>query len=141
MVTIEHHAGRLIEIRQTGLVTMEEISANNAKMGGILGKIGRPVFVAADWRGIRILAPEVAEVLLGIMQTNMVDRTGVLLDSSAIIGLQLERIFRQVGSKNQIACRTAVQLESWFDAALSRAEKDALRRFLDAGTALVGTNV
>jgi hypothetical protein len=133
VVTIENVVGRLVEIRQTGGVSMEEIQQNNPKMQKIISAIGGPVLVAADWRGIRVLSPNVADTLLKIMQSNspVVERTGVMIDSSAVVGLQLERFFRETKTKHQTACRETAHLEKWFADAMTIPERTRLHRFLN----------
>ena len=68
MVTVENRIGRLIEVRQTGKVTIEELQESFPAFQRILSSSPQRFVMATDWRGMRVLDAKTSEALLGIMR-------------------------------------------------------------------------
>lgn len=134
MVTVENNVGRLVEIRQTGRVTIEELQESGQAFGRILATLKGRAILCTDWRGMHILPQPVTEVLLNIMRNEnaRVERQGVLLDPSAIIGMQLDRLLRTSGNSQTKAFRDADQMQTWLGQVLTLAERTQMRKFLAA---------
>ncbi|UJR84767.1 hypothetical protein [Sandaracinus amylolyticus] len=132
MITVENNVGRLIEVRQTGRITMEDIRQSGPIFGRILAGIRGKVVMCTDWRGMRVLAPDVASSLRAIIRADndRVERQAVLLDPSAIIGIQLERLLREGGNMDRAAFESVGTMEQWLAPSLTPAEQAQARKFL-----------
>lgn len=132
MITIENNVGRLLEIRQTGSITLPELQESFGKFQQIMdSKPGSFVF-ATDWRGMRVLAPQVSDILVSIMKADnaRAERQAVIIDDNAIVGLQIERMFREGGGKTRAVYREAATAATWLGELLSITEQARLRKFL-----------
>lgn len=135
MVVVENNVGRLIEIRQTGRINAEDLQETGPLFGKILGALEGKAVLCTDWRGMQVLPQPVAEILLNIIRSDnaRVERQGVLLDPSAIIGMQLDRLLRNAGKMDTRAFRDSNKMQTWLGELLSIPERTQMRKFLGAG--------
>lgn len=136
MVTVENNAGRLIEVRQTGKVTMEEIQASFPNFARILGSSPEPFIMVTDWRGMRVLDAQTSEFLLGIMRdkNDRISKQALLMSPNAVLGLQVRRLFSEAGGQSRDVFESSLGVTGWLASELTLPESRALKRFLDAGT-------
>lgn len=137
MVTVENRVGRLIEVRQTSRVTVSELQASFPAFQQILGsKVDRFV-MATDWRGMRILDSATSEFLLSIMRAknSRIERQVLIMDPSAVMGLQVRRLFADAGGETRAVFESADAARAWLEPALTPLENQALVRFTSAGLA------
>lgn len=131
MVTVDNKVGRLVEIRQTGKVTIEELQASFPRFQEILAKIGGPLVFATDWRGMRLLGSNTSTFLTDIMRSDEgVEAQVVLTDKSALMGLQIRRLFQAGGGQRRAVYDDVGRAESFLKPFLTPAELAAFRSFL-----------
>ena len=130
MVTVENNVGRLIEVRQSGRVTIPELEAGFPEFQRILSKPGRFV-MATDWRGMKLLDSETSEFLLSIMRSenDRIERHVLMMDPSAVMGLQIRRLFRAAGGETRAVFESHHHAEKWLSPALTEAERSRFSRF------------
>jgi hypothetical protein len=134
MITVENNAGRLVEITQTGKITLNELKMAFQPFQRILDRHkGNQVVLCTDWRGMEALSPDVSELLLEIMKSDneRVERQAVIHDPSAILGMGLNRLFRESGGNSRQAFDNVEGASAWLNTvALTVAERVQLRNFL-----------
>ena len=137
MVTVENREDRLIEVRQTGRVTVEELQASFPVFQRILSSKRERFVMATDWRGMRVLDSKTSEFLLGIMRdkNDRIERQVLVMDPSAVMGLQVHRLFKDAGGESRAVFESPDQARAWLDGVLTPLEMGSLRRFLTAGMA------
>ena len=137
MVTVENRIGRLIEVRQTGKVTVEELQESFPIFQRILSSSAERFVMATDWRGMRVLDAKTSEALLGIMRAknDRIERQMLLMDPSAVMGLQVRRLFKDAGGESRAVFESADLARRWLEPALSPLEVASLKRFLTMGVA------
>lgn len=132
MFTSRNRVGRLVELRISHPVTMEEIDElQKQQLANILRIPGRYVSVV-DLRGSRVFPPNVTDRLIDLMTraNPKLERSAFLLPESAILGLQAERAIQEVGSGERRVFRDPDELESWLHDILNELERQRLTRFL-----------
>ena len=137
MVTLENRIGRLIEVRQTGKVTIEELQESFPVFQRILSSSPQRYVMATDWRGMRVLDAKTSEALLGIMRSknDRIERQMLVMDPSAVMGLQVRRLFKDAGGETRAVFESADLARGWLEPALTPLEVASLKRFLTAGIA------
>ena len=137
MVTVENRVGRLIEVRQTGKVTVEELQESFPIFQRILSSSTERFVMATDWRGMRVLDAKTSEALLGIMRAknDRIERQMLVMDPSAVMGLQVRRLFKDAGGETRAVFESADLARGWLEPALTPLEVASLKRFLTAGIA------
>lgn len=93
--------------------------------------------MATDWRGMKLLDGETSEFLLGMMrqENNRIERQVLIIDPSAVMGLQIRRLFRSAGGETKAVFESAYAAKQWLDPALDDNERDALYRFVHTASA------
>lgn len=137
MVTVENNAGRLIEVRQTGKVTTDELNSSFPKFQQILGKSSQKFVMATDWRGMRVLDDQTSEMLLGIMrgENSRIEKQALIISPSAILGLQVRRLFAEAGGDSRMVFESPSAAVRWLAPSLSPAELQSLQAFINANLA------
>lgn len=131
MITIENKVGRLVELRQTGKITIPNIQASFPQFQEILTKIGGPAVFATDWRGMRLMDRETSEFLLDIMKNDQgVEAQVVITDPSALMGLQVRRLIQAGGGKHRSVFDDIARAERFLKPYLTPAEIAAFRSFI-----------
>lgn len=132
MITIDNKVGRLVELRQTGKVTIEEIQASFPRFEEILAKIGGPAVFATDWRGMRLMDRTTSDFLLDIMRSDEgVAAQVIITDESALMGLQIRRLFRECGGgQHRTVYDNVARAEQFLRPHLTPAELGAFRSFV-----------
>jgi hypothetical protein len=137
MVTVENRVGRLIEVRQTGKVTVEELQESFPIFQRILSSSAERFVMATDWRGMRVLDAKTSEALLGIMRAknDRIEQQMLLMDPSAVMGLQVRRLFKDAGGESRAVFESADLARRWLEPVLNPLEVASLKRFLTMGVA------
>lgn len=133
MWTIEHHAGRLVEVRIQRIADLEEVKHFWLRIEQAFLQVGPGLVVlCTDLKQAEIFSPLVADELLIRMRgdNSILDRNGFLLSSSATINLQIERMVRQAQSFSRKCFRNPEDLRRWLGEVLNSDERAALKRFL-----------
>lgn len=139
-MTKAHHVvrnvGRLLEIRPGALQSVEAVrsvgTAIAQMMRKVAGELDGGVIVCADWRGMRVLAPDVAEALTALMRGGnpRVLRSAALIGGHATFGLQVERVIRAANSPVRRAFRDGEELVRWFSEVATAEECERARQFM-----------
>ena len=133
MFTVENRVGRLIEIRIKSSFGVDDFAAFAARLGEVAGAVPGKLVGISDYRDARLLAPEVAEKMVGSLKnTNpKVERAAVLMaEKAGVIVLQAERILREANNPNRRVFRVAADAETWLAEVLSPTEQTRLHQFL-----------
>ncbi|HEY2748491.1 MAG TPA: hypothetical protein VGL86_27905 [Polyangia bacterium] len=134
MFTVEHHAGRLIETRTSHLASLEEVAAFGARFREIAGKLpAAQVVICGDYRGMRILSPDVAERFVAMLTAAnpRVERSAILCSPDhATSLLQIERTVKQAANPSRRTFRDAGDLAAWLGQLLTDDERARLAEFL-----------
>jgi hypothetical protein len=130
--SVEHHVGRLVEIRLQSPITMEELDELRQLNGMMLASLGKPAVVCTDLRAMTLFSPELAERFLdGAKSLNpRIERSAFLLPERAVFTLQMERIIREAGLEARRTFVRAPELEAWLGELLDKDERARLGAFL-----------
>ncbi|MEE9383969.1 MAG: hypothetical protein V3V08_11210 [Nannocystaceae bacterium] len=137
MVTVENKVGRLIEVRQSGRVTIEELQGSFPLFQQILASKPGCFVMATDWRGMKLLDSETSEFLLSIMraENDRIQRQVIVIDPSAVMGLQIRRLFKDAGGETRAVFDGHREAASWMEPSLTALEWDSYARFMNPATA------
>lgn len=131
MITIDNKVGRLIEIRQTGRITIPDVHASFPRFQEIMATQSGPVVLATDWRGMKLMDRETSDFLLEIMKSDEgVHAQVVITDASALMGLQIRRLFQAGGGKHRAVHDDLERAERFLKGHLTPAELAAFRTFI-----------
>ena len=131
VITIDNKVGRLVELRQTGKVTIADLHASFPRFQEIMAKHSGPVVLATDWRGMRLLDRETSDFLLDIMKSDEgVHAQVVITDESALMGLQIRRLFQAGGGKHRAVYDDLERAERFLKGHVTAAELAAFRSFI-----------
>jgi hypothetical protein len=135
MFSLEHRAGRLIETRASSVVTLEEVAAVGARFGEVVSKLVGQVVICADYRGLRVQSPDVAEkfVAMLIAANPCIERSAMLCSPDhATALLQIERAVKQAAKPSRRTFREAAEVSAWLGAVLTAEECARVSSFLRA---------
>jgi hypothetical protein len=133
MFSVEHYAGRLIETRTSSLATLDEVAAFGARFREVAGKLAGQVVICGDYRGLRVLSPDVAAMFVGMLiaAPPRVERSGLLCSPDhATACLQIERTVKQAAKPSRRTFRDPAELVAWLGEVLSAEEGARLQVFL-----------
>ena len=134
MFSIENNAGRLIEVRiQTPMVTAD-IAAFAGRLRSLITASAERIVICTDLRGASVFPPDVADGFVTIMRSDnpKLERSGFLVNESALFSLQVERMIRDAGGSSRRSFREGAPLLTWLGELLSPRERDRLASFLPA---------
>jgi|SRR5215212_2643190 len=132
MHSVEHHTGRLMEVRLATPVTEEELPLFVRDLNKVLGAIPGKYIGVTDLMEANIFPPFVTQTMIQYMSASSprVVRSAMLIGESATFALQVERVLRSSNSDNRRAFRKPEELEAWLGPILTVEERVRLRRFL-----------
>lgn len=97
----------LVEIVVGGQILVEEMECLLSEVKAVLASLqGRGILIKADVRGLRPVAPEVAEMLRRCMDHAVgtgVRRIGEIVESE-LVALQIQRLARESGAERVLRC-------------------------------------
>ena len=133
LFSAECPVGRLVEARLTHLRTIEDVHAFQRTLRAAFeSSEGRSV-ICADWRIAKIVAPDVAEALIGLLRTGnaFFERSAILLrNADATFSLQVERVVREANSPARRTFRDRDKMRAWLGAVLREDERHHMGTFL-----------
>jgi hypothetical protein len=132
--SVQNKVGQLLEIRVASPFTLEDAGALFKQIYRTMPKDRGKSRVIADLRGLRIVDPQIIDMVVGMMRIDnpMVERNAFLLpDSGALVLIQSERMLKELGAESRRAFRNRTDAEKWLGEVLSPEEKLRMRRFLD----------
>jgi hypothetical protein len=130
--TVECRLGRLVEVR---LLAMREpdVTVLQEAMRGAFVQVGRKVVICTDLRGIGLLSPTMADLMIGVLAKSNahLERSAfLLLPEGALFHLQAERVVREAKSAVRRTFRDPRSLVAWLDDVLDDPERARVRAFL-----------
>ena len=137
MISLDNSCGRLCVARFVPPFDVAQVQLLAKNIGQILGRLEGPMIFCCDARQAHVFPPEVSDALTKMMQSDnpRIERNGLIVGSSSVFGLQIERMFRDAGNPGRRVFRTEETLLQWLDEALTPDERKAMRSFLAAGDA------
>ena len=125
--------GRLVTIFIAAPFGMDDVAPFQMAIGKLLQEAPARVVTCMDLRASLILAPDVADQLIGLMRKDnpRIERTAMVLGDNAVLGLQVARMIREAGNPNRRTFQHAEAAEAWLGEALSPSEQAALNAFLN----------
>src|ERR1051326_178502 len=133
MYTVEHHVGKLFEVRVVTM-TEEELGRFVQDLNRVLGQIPGKYVGVTDLTEAHVFPPVVTQTMIQYMSASSprVIRSAMLIGEGAAFALQIERVLRSSNSDLRRAFRRAEELEAWAGEVLTMEERVRLRRFLSA---------
>src|SRR2546423_12243947 len=101
MFSADNHTGRLLEIRITSPFNAADAMALFKRIYKVMPREKGLALVFADLRGLRVVDPEVVDMVTGFMRLDnpYVERNAFLVnDGSALLQIQSERMVKQTGA-------------------------------------------
>jgi hypothetical protein len=134
MFSAEIQVGRLMEIRLRSPVEPEEVVHFKRRVFALVQQSPRRVVGCTDLRLAHVFDQSVAEEIMGMMKTDnpRVERNAILVGKSAVFGMQIERMLKEVGSNTRRAFRDPELLRKWLDDVLDEEERRQVMDFLVA---------
>jgi hypothetical protein len=126
--TVDCKVGRLIEARLFLLQTPDEVTVFQAAMRDAFRRAGPRSVICADWRSANLLAPEVADAMMGLLRVGnaFFERSAILLgQDQAIFGMQVERVVREAANPARRTFRDPLKMRMWLAEVL---DDDEVRR-------------
>jgi hypothetical protein len=136
MMTAQMRVGRLGEVRFAPPFAPGETDALAQSIRGLFTALGpRLIIFCCDLRPVQVFPPDVSDRLIEIMRSDnpKVERNGILIGESSVVGLQLERMVRDAGNPGRRVFRKLPQLLTWLGDVLTPAELQRVRDFLAEG--------
>ena len=128
--------GRLVQIRLASPLDAEGVARFVERTRFTLLRAPVNVIGIADLRGLRVMAPESADMITTMLarDNSRVERTAILVPSLlGSLGLQLTRMLRAANAKARQLFDDPLRAQDYLKDTLQPAEHLALERFLAAG--------
>lgn len=132
--TVEHHVGRLIEVRIGGRLNPGDMPEFYARVRSAVSKPRTQVIICGDLVAAEVLDTTVSNRVVDLLRASnlQVERSAYLINESAIFGLQIERIIREARNDHRRAFRRRGDLFKWLSESLTEDEAVRLHQFLPA---------
>lgn len=124
--------GRLVEVRPEAFDSVESVASLRAAVAKLMRETAGELLFCADWRKLKVLAPDVAEALSSMMKAGnpRVLRSAALIGGHATFNLQVERVIRATDNPARRAFRDAAELLKWLGEVSTAEEAECARQFL-----------
>jgi hypothetical protein len=136
MITMGTQVGRLLEIRLSGMVTLEEVQDFVQRSEKNPHLLPRPYLICTDVRKVKWLSPQFADMISNIMSqhNDVVERQAIIIDEGNAVGImQLKRIIRDAGSSARRHFFDEQEMIDWLGEVMNKKEKLRLIDFLVEG--------
>ncbi len=135
MYSSENREGKLIELRVVTPMSAEEMLDLQGKHLEMTRQVTGQYAVVVDMRRARVFPPEITERFIALMSrlNPRLTRSAILINESAVLGLQAERAIETAGDADRRAFRDPAALEQWLGEVLTWQERNRLRNFLLEG--------
>lgn len=133
MLSIDVKVGRLLEIRLSAPTSEEELEQGMARLGQLFRTRRDKLVGVGDFSRATVFPPDVARKLLEALKFDnpRIERSGILVSSSAMFGLQLERLLAHAENINRRAFHDAFELKAFLGSLLTHEEHMRLAQFLN----------
>jgi hypothetical protein len=128
----DNHVGRLVELRVATPFAEDELARLLERHVEVIQGVGGDFVVAVDFRRAHVFPAAIAEGfvrLMGRVNPALI-RSGVLINESAVFGLQAERAIVEAGHPERKVFRAPADLERWLGEVLTVSERRRLVEFL-----------
>lgn len=132
MFSVRIGAGRLIEIRISSPLELADVKPLQDLIRKTILSLQGKAVSCADVRQGSVLTQDVVEGVIELMRGDNpnVERVGILLSTSAVSSMQMERIVRNANNPNRRAFRDPKECVAWLSEVLNPEERAALLRFV-----------
>jgi hypothetical protein len=132
MFKSENRVGRLVELRVHTPMKLEEMLALRARHLEVLQSIAGSYVIVTDLRHAHVFPPDITEAFIQMMGRINPDleRSAVLINESAVLGMQAERAIGEAGNPNRRSFREPWTLLDWMSEVLTPQELARLKQFL-----------
>lgn len=132
MYKVENRVGKLVEVRLASPLNLDEVQQFIQGMVGVMQKIDGKYVGAVDMLDAHVFPAAVADQLSQLLAgaSPRVERTALLIGTSAVFGLQVERVIRDAANPNRRVFRNAREMETWLGEVLTPMEKTRLATFV-----------
>jgi hypothetical protein len=132
MLSVENHVGRLIELRMTSPMTLEDLAGAHEQLSRVMAAHAGLVVGCTDLLGARVFSQPMTERLAALIrqESPRVERNAMFVGESAVFSMQTERIIRDAGFPNRRAFRAAPDISAWLGEVLDADERRRLTDFL-----------
>ena len=133
MLSIDVKVGRLLEIRLSAPTSLEELQQGMASLGQLFRMRRDKLVGVGDFSHATVFSPDVASKLLEALKFDnpRIERSGILVSSSAIFGLQLERLIVHAENINRRAFHDPFELKAFLGSLLTHQEHMRMAQFLN----------
>src|SRR5581483_1655573 len=131
MFTVEHHVGRLGEIRFDALRS-EDMSLYRVRFTQLLQDVRGKLVFCSDLRAAESVSREVEQQGVSLMRaaTPRIERAAMLVSPRSKLGVQMLRAILSTDSHVRRAFQDPADAARWLDEVLDAAERRRLRAFL-----------
>jgi len=132
MFSVEVNAGRLLEIRLIAPVSVEDILITGERLVQLFQKHPGKLVSAGDITRATVFPPDVAAKVLEVFRVDnpRLERSAILVSSSAVFGLQIERLISQAENPARRCFHDPFELKAFLGTLLTREEHGRLAQFL-----------
>lgn len=132
MWTVERKTDRLVSVVISSPFGLEDVAPFQAAIVKLLTETTGRVVTCMDLRQSVVLAPEVADALVGLMRRDnpRIERTAFLLGDNAVMNMQVARMIREAGNPSRRTFHDPGQLIAWLEESLTVGEATILRQLL-----------
>ena len=137
MITVQNTVGRLCVARFAPPFDVAQVDKLAQEIRAILVRLTRPAIFCNDIRRTHVFPPDVSDRITAMLRSDnpRVERSAVVIGNSSVVGLQLERMFREAGNPGRRVFRTVDGITTWLDEALTPLERERMRAHLAEDTA------
>jgi len=134
MHKVEHHVGRLIEVKLASPLELGEVKQFIQEMTRLIQKINGKYVGIVDLTEAHVFPPEVTEALIQLLSgaASHVERSAYLIGESATFALQVERAIRSSSNLNRHAFRDPHEAAVWLGQVMTTTEKVRLEQWVRA---------
>lgn len=132
MQVAQRRVGRLVEIRMEPPITYAEAVIFAAELQTIVKRMSDRFVAIADFKRVHIFPQEVVQTHVDCMRAvnAKVERTGVLIENSPTLSLQMARLLRDASNPKRRAFTNPNDLYAWLSEVLTAAEQARLKEVL-----------
>lgn len=132
MFSSSNHVGRLVELRVQTPMSLDEMADLRRRHLEVLESLDGSFVIVTDLRHAHVFPPQITEAFIQMMGKINPDleRSAVLINESAVLGLQAERAIAEAGHPNRRSFREPAALVDWLAEVLTPAETARLKLFL-----------
>jgi len=132
MFSVDVKVGRLLEVRLVAPVTVVDIDVTRERLGLFFRTFPAKLVACGDFSRADVFPQDVASRVLEVFKQDnpKIERSGILVSSSAIFSLQLERLVTQANNPVRRCFRDPFEVKAFIGSLLTHDEHARLATFL-----------